>query len=401
MIKIKSLIKTEADYKAAVSRIEQLMSTVRSAETTDELELLSALVELYEQQHYPVLPPDPIDAIKFRVDQAGLKAKDLVPLIGSRAKVSEILSGKRPLTLSLIRTLHEKLGIPAEILLRERTPTSTEKDVPHPEKFPWEEIVTRRWLAPLFRGTAQEARRNSVELSRYLLRNLQTADVHVAKFRRNVRGARFDPYALLAWTANLVNVAKHMSSPVRYRTNLIDDAFMRKLVSFSFLEVGPRLAKEYLLKNGILLVIERHLSKTHVDGAATLLDDGTPVIGLSLRHNRIDNFWFCLCHELAHLKLHLAQNERDLYVDDLDAADSSRHEKDADSWAQNKLIPPEDWLGVQDCSSPAEVQLAAQQLQISSAIIAGRIRYERKNYKLFSGLVGQGELYNHFFASQT
>jgi HTH-type transcriptional regulator / antitoxin HigA len=401
MIKIKSLIKTEADYKTALSRIERLMNSPRSVETTDELELLSALVELYEQQQYPVLPPDPVDAIKFRVDQAGLKAKDLAPLMGSRAKVSEVLSGKRPLTLSLIRTLHEKLGIPAEILLRERTPISTEKDVPHPEKFPWEEIVERKWLTPLFRGTAQEARRNSAELSRYLLRNLQKADVHVAMFRRNVRGARIDPYALLAWTANLVNVAKDKSPPVRYRTNLIDDAFMRKLVSFSFFEEGPRLAKEYLLKNGIVLVIERHLSKTHVDGAATILDDGTPVIGLSLRHNRIDNFWFCLCHELAHLKLHLAQNERDWYVDDLDAADSSRHEKDADSWAQNKLIPPEDWLRVQNCASPAEVQLAAQELQISSAIIAGRIRYERKNYKLLSGLVGQGELHNHFFASQT
>jgi HTH-type transcriptional regulator/antitoxin HigA len=171
---------------------------------------------------------------------------------------------------------------------------------------------------------------------------------------------------------------------------------MRRLVSLSFLEEGPRLAKAFLQKNGIVLTIEPHLPKTHLDGAATLLDDGTPVIGLSLRHNRIDNFWFCLFHELAHLKLHLNRTDRDWYVDDLDAADTSKHEQEADSWAQDKLIPPAQWSKVQHCASPVEVQHAAQELQISPAIIAGRIRYQRKNYKLFSNLVGQGELHPLF-----
>jgi len=396
MIKIKSLIKTDADYKTALARIEHLMTLQRSAELDDELELLSALVELYEDQNHPVLPPDPIDAIKFRMEQAGLTPKDLVPLMGSRGKVSEILSGKRPLTLSLIRTLHEKLAIPAAVLLCERTLPSSEKDIPKPSKFPWEDIVERKWLSPMFRGTVEEARKNCAALSRYLLRNLQKRDVQVAMFRRNVRGARFDPYALLAWTANLVNVAKDNPPPVQYRTNLIDDAFMRRLVSLSFLEEGPRLAKAFLQKNGIVLTIEPHLPKTHLDGAATLLDDGTPVIGLSLRHNRIDNFWFCLFHELAHLKLHLNRTDRDWYVDDLDAADTSKHEQEADSWAQDKLIPPAQWSKVQHCASPVEVQHAAQELQISPAIIAGRIRYQRKNYKLFSNLVGQGELHPLF-----
>src|ERR1700680_481521 len=116
MTKIKSLIKTEDDYKTALSTIEQLMNSPRSASAIDELELLSTLVELYEDKHHPAPPPAPIDAIKFRMEQAGLKPKDLVPFMGSRAKVSEILSGKRPLTLALIRALHEKLGIPAAVL---------------------------------------------------------------------------------------------------------------------------------------------------------------------------------------------------------------------------------------------------------------------------------------------
>jgi len=317
--------------------------------------------------------------------------------MGSRAKVSEILGGKRPLTLSIIRTLHEKLGIPAAVLLRERTPSSLEKDVADPDKFPWEEIVNRNWLSPIFHGTVREARNNCVELSRYLLRNLQREEIQeVTLFRRNVRGARFDPYALLAWTSHIINLAKDTPTSVEYRQSRIDDAFVRRLVSFSFLREGPRLAKEFLLKNGIVLVIERHLPKTHVDGAATTLDNGTPVIGLSLRHNRLDNFWFCLFHELAHLKLHLTHTPRDLFVDDLDAADSSKPEKEADAWAQNKLLPPTQWAKVQNCLTASDVQFAAQELQISPAIIAGRIRYEKKNYKLFSNLVGQGELQDLF-----
>src|SRR5262249_26500342 len=161
---------------------------------------------------------------------------------------------------------------------------------------------------PVFSGSVDEARRNAVELSRYLLRNIQKSDVQVALFRRNVRAVRFDPYTLLAWTARLVNIAADTLCTVTYRKNSIDDEFMRKLLSFSFLEHGPQLAKEFLLRSGIILVIERHLPRTHVDGAATILENGTPVIGLSLRYNRLDNFWFCLFHELAHIALHLGKN---------------------------------------------------------------------------------------------
>ena len=226
---IKSLIRSEADYEFALAKIEILIGSSKGTSAFDELELLSALVEIYEQAHHPVAPPDPIEAIKFRIEQAGLKPKDLVPLMGSRAKVSEVLSGKRPLTLSLIRILHEKLNIPAEVLLREPTQKVPGKDVSHPEKFPWAEITSKRWLAPFFNGTPEEAAENSKELSRYLLRNVKKADVQVALFRRtapNVRGARFDSYALLAWTAQIVNVAKEKFCPTKYRKNSIDDDFM-------------------------------------------------------------------------------------------------------------------------------------------------------------------------------
>lgn len=113
------LIKTEADYTAALDRIEQLFNSIPETSDGDELDLLITLVELYEGKTYPIDMPDPIAAIKFRMEQQGLKAKDLIPYIGSGPKVSEVLSGKRPLSLNMIRKLTTGLHIPVEVLLQE------------------------------------------------------------------------------------------------------------------------------------------------------------------------------------------------------------------------------------------------------------------------------------------
>ena len=112
------LIKTEAEDKAALKRIDAIFSAKPGTPEGDELELLEHLVEEYESAKYPIDMPDPIDAILFRMDQTGLKAVDLVPYFGSKSKVSEVLHRKRPLSLAMIRAVHEGLGIPAEVLLQ-------------------------------------------------------------------------------------------------------------------------------------------------------------------------------------------------------------------------------------------------------------------------------------------
>ena len=109
------ILKNEADYDAALSEIEKLMEG--AAPDADRLELLALLVHDYEDKHYQIDMPDPVEAITFRMEQMGLTRKDLERYIGSRSKVSEVLSGKRRLSLSMIRALHEGLGIPAEVLL--------------------------------------------------------------------------------------------------------------------------------------------------------------------------------------------------------------------------------------------------------------------------------------------
>ncbi len=105
-------IKTEADYEAALGEIESLMAASADSPQGDRLDVLATLVEAYEAKHHAIDAPDPIDAIKFRMEQAGLSRRDLEPMIGGRGRVSEVLGGRRGLTLPMIRRLHAGLGIP-------------------------------------------------------------------------------------------------------------------------------------------------------------------------------------------------------------------------------------------------------------------------------------------------
>ncbi len=111
-------IKNKKDYNITVKRIESLMDVKCNSPDFDELEVLSILVEKYEDEHFPINSPDPIESIKFRMEQMGLSQSDLVPVIGSRSKVSEVLSGKRNLSVRMIRALHDTLKIPAEVLIQ-------------------------------------------------------------------------------------------------------------------------------------------------------------------------------------------------------------------------------------------------------------------------------------------
>jgi HTH-type transcriptional regulator/antitoxin HigA len=111
-------IRSDADHERALGEIGRLWGARTGTPDGDRLDLLATLVDAYEAQHYPMDPPDPIEAIKFRMEQQGLTRKDLEPMIGTRTRVAEILNRKRSLSISMIRRLHEKLGISAEVLIR-------------------------------------------------------------------------------------------------------------------------------------------------------------------------------------------------------------------------------------------------------------------------------------------
>ena len=111
-------IRTETDYKRALAEIERLWGAKRGTPSGDRLDVLATLIDAYEAEHYPMDPPDPVEAIKFRMESQGLTRRDLEPLIGTRTRVAEVLNRKRNLSIGMIRRLHAELGIPADVLIR-------------------------------------------------------------------------------------------------------------------------------------------------------------------------------------------------------------------------------------------------------------------------------------------
>ena len=111
-------IKSQRDYRRALKEIEGLMDARRNSPKGDRLDVLATLIDAYETRHYPMDPPDPIEAIQFRMEQQGLSRKDLEPMIGTRARVAEVMNRRRSLSIDMIRRLHDQLGISAEVLIR-------------------------------------------------------------------------------------------------------------------------------------------------------------------------------------------------------------------------------------------------------------------------------------------
>jgi HTH-type transcriptional regulator/antitoxin HigA len=398
---INRLIKNEKDYDAALARIEQLMDAKADTAEMDELELLTALVEIYEDQHFPISPPDPVDAIKFRMEQLGLAEKDLVPYIGTKSKVSEILNGKRPLTLTMMRSLNKGLGISAEVLLREPGAHFPDQiqDMEW-SKFPLIEMARLNWIPKVddIKGKAEELLRDFIKQAGGL------EDCTQACFRQGKKGSynhKMDLFALTAWCLRVQFLARKNPLKTKYIKGSIKLSTLQEVARLSYFDNGPLLAREYLEKHGVHLIVVPHLPKTYLDGAAILLPDGTPVIGLTLRYDRIDYFWFCLLHELAHVSKHLSVSDR-LIVDDLKLGTKVETgnivENEANEMALNGLIPKRVW-GKKPISAKAsteEVSALAEKLKIHPAIIAGRIRFEQSNYHLLSQHIGNKEIRKHF-----
>ena len=397
---IPKIIKTEAEYEDTLDRIDELMDAAPGTPDGDELELLVTLVELYESKVYPIGLADPVEAIKFRMEQQGLKQKDLVPYFGSRSKVSEVLSGRRPLSLAMIRKLHTGLGIPAEVLLQE---PGAEVPVPPGDlewkKFPIREMLKRKWLD--FAGTLADAKEAAEELITSWAAPLgDFAFQHEAQLRQHVRGnGKTDNYALTSWRIRISLLAMEQEVPA-YQPGTINHDFAHELVKLSFLKNGPLLAREFLQKNGIRFVVEPHLPRTHLDGAALRPPDGSPVVAMTLRYDRIDYFWFTLCHELAHLALHQGEDGWEVFLDDLESTEINDIEGEADQWAAEALIPNAIWeeSGLSQRPTIEAVLDFAAKYRVHPAIPAGRIRREQRNYRMLSKLVGNGQVRELFLA---
>ncbi|MGA4657586.1 ImmA/IrrE family metallo-endopeptidase [Proteus terrae] len=388
------VIKTEKQHQDYLERIHSLMLMMpptRSKEH-DELELLITIVEAYENSKYPIEPPDPIDAICFRMHEKGLKQVDLVPYLGTRSRVSEVLSRKRPLTVSMIKALSIGLGISTETLIGVNANDAT---VPESgvdwSKFPVKEMISRGWISEkndVIRNSAEEVIKSFINQMGW-----QTSSL---SFKRTLSGDAYSPstkYALFAWVSRVVQQARKKKETLEiFDSSVLSTSFLRDLAQLSWFEKGPLLAIEFLEKHGIAVIIEPSLKGTRIDGAALKDIDGLPIIGLTLRHDRLDNFWFTLLHEVVHIWKHVSSEET--FLDDLDFSSEDKKEAEANRLAKEAFIPRAVWKRSDAYVSPSKESIDAlsRELKITPAIIAGRLRRDSGNYRLFPELVGQGEV---------
>ena len=402
-------IRSEEDYDAALARITELIDALSGSEgqvddvddpNRVELDVLTDLVELYEERHHPIGFPDPTSAIMFRMDQTNLTPRDLVPFIGSRAKVSEVLSGKRAITMSIARALHQHLGIPADVLLQEPgislPGTLTGLDY---ARFPLRAMANAGCI-PHIQGLKDHAEELITDLmERAGGRAFAAAPLYRKNDSRRVN-AKTDDYALRAWCWQVLAQARENQSSVDYQAGSLTPQLLRQIAQMSVLEDGPNEARTLLVRHGVEVEYVRHLPRTHLDGAALILSTGRPVIGLTLRYDRIDNFWFTLLHELAHIGLHLGDcSEETGFIDDhslrrVQSVGSDTTEQEADRLAQDALIPQGIWGEGSILLDPAPMAVLrmAWEAQVHPAIVADRVRFESGNYRLLSQFVGTGEV---------
>lgn len=384
------IIKTDQEHEQALAHLMSLMDQefIKGSVEADELDVLALLIERYEQDRYPIDPPDPIEAIKFRMDQQGLRKKDLISYIGSASKVTEVLNGTRALSINMIRRLSEGLGISAQVLIREPQQKSMENTDIDWLAFPLAKMRERGYFDG-FTGNLRELKEYAAEHIGAFLSSVRSGfSLRPALLRTSAHlrsnDKETDTYALWAWQVRILQKAQAESLPVKYHKDTVNLTWMKKLAQLSWSAKGPILAKEFLNRSGIHLVFEPHLPKTYLDGAVCLTAEGNPVIALTLRHDKLDNFWFTLMHELAHIALHM-DGSNIWFIDDLDSVSVEKIEQEADTLAQQALIADHAFDALKYQNSESVLKLA-QQLNISPCIIAGRVRFETGNHMLFGSL---------------
>jgi len=200
-----------------------------------------------------------------------------------------------------------------------------------------------------------------------------------------------DDLLLLAWKARVTRRAEKVIATMGVEYRPLDISWLLDLVKLSEADDGPVRAREFLLNRGIVLVAEPQIAGMKVDGAAFLVGS-TPVIGLTLRRDTVDNFWFTLMHEVGHAILHYRSGLAVGFFDDTEAISLDEIENEANEFASNILIPEEKWKRspARIAKSTAVIEKFARDLRIHSAIVFGRIQKERGNYATFSNLIGRG-----------
>jgi HTH-type transcriptional regulator/antitoxin HigA len=259
-------------------------------------------------------------------------------------------------------------------------------------QLPYKEMMKRKWFTVVRNA-------NPLDCAKQYFLQAAGPQFATALHRKKMRSGNVpNEYSLLAWQARILERARNLAAQGHFAEFKLDRRWLPELVSLTKRKDGPARAKQLLAAKGIALVIESALPGSYLDGAAMLSDKRRPLIGLTLRYDRLDNFWFVLFHELGHVFLHLFEGLRYDFFDEEGPSDDDSIEAEADKFALDALIPEALWDQCLSRFAISEeaVRIDADNLGIHPSIIAGRIRKERNNYTILNALVGQDQVRPQF-----
>jgi len=391
----RSKILAKAELEALRSEYENLSMQLHEYET-----LKSGTVEILKASSLEELPSI---LIRGRIAK-GLSQRQLADTIGlkeqqiQRYEAEEYASANLRRLAEVAKALGLNISEVAKLRAEPKRPLNVDENDLAWDRFPIKEMYRRNWFEELNLTppplSLPEAVANAEGLVKAFVKSsLRGAPVHYLSRQRVRAGSGVNRYALLAWQCRVIALAEKDKAVNNYSRRAITGKWLTELARISRGNNGPKKAVEYLRHSGIRFVVLPHLSQTHLDGAAFLLSGSSPVIGMTLRYDRIDNFWFVLFHELVHIIKHLHKGDVESIFDDLDV-EAGDIEKEADEQAAEILVPKNKWNTAlaRYLRSADSVKEFAKELGIHPAIVAGKIRRETDNYMILTDMVGRGEV---------
>lgn len=382
----------KAQRSALRSQIDELEEEVRFYE-----DLRAGKISAFSAESLHDLPDILIQARIAR----GMSQKDLGDFLGVAEQQIQRYESDRYRMASLDRLTEVADALNIRIVERAHLVGGPKLESVDPsvwQAFPVAEMYKRGWFED-FSGTLSQAKKAASDLIPAFLHGAHSQFAPMALHRKSVRSSgQVHEAAIAAWEARVRTLADRNPPQRAFEPDRLTGDWVRGLVGLSLEDNGPRLATNYLRDVGISLVIERHLPGTLLDGAALASAEHHAIVAMTLRHDRLDNFWFTLLHELGHLKLHIRLGEYGAIFDDNDSPATGKVEQDADYFAQEALIPEANWnLAVSRFTRNEKAVVAdAKRFGVAPAVIAGRIRRDANDYTLFRTLVGNGEVRRQF-----
>jgi HTH-type transcriptional regulator/antitoxin HigA len=394
--RIGSPLLAKAEFKALKSEEEVLSEQIREYER-----LKSGSASVLKAKDLQELPHILVSA---RIAQ-GLSQKQLAEKLGIKEQQVQRYESEEYASASLRRLaqIADALNLDIKGIAEFKPKEDLRKPAQMGPKLDWslfpvKDMYKRGWFKEIgFMGSTTAAIGNGADLVRaYVQKAMPRYQTAFLRHRARI-GSEMDQYALWAWQCRITLLAQNEKFSSAYSRDSIDNEWLKHLAEESRFSDGPLRAKNFLRESGIPLVIEPHLPQTYLDGATFFLTDERPVIGMTLRYDRLDNFWFVLFHELIHILKHLRKGKIEQIFDDLDSEPDDL-EKEADLLAGAALIPEHDWeiALARYVRTDESIKAFADEHLIHKAIVAGRIRKEADNYVILNDLIGVGEVRKQF-----